>query len=251
MPLDLERIRPRFPGRAIHWFPTIDSTMYEAVRLANAGCASGTIVGADEQTAGHGRYGRTWHSEPETGLYQSIVLRLPVEPERIPIVTLGLGLAVAAAIGRTAGAACDLRWVNDALIGGRKCAGILAQLHGDAVVAGIGINVNQTRFPDDVSAIATSVRIATGSEQSREDLLIALLEEIDHHCEILVERGPSAILEMYARVSSYVAGRRVTVEEGGRRIEGVTAGLTEAGFLRVRRDDGVEELIVGGGVRPA
>jgi BirA family biotin operon repressor/biotin-[acetyl-CoA-carboxylase] ligase len=224
--------------------------MDQAIALAGAGCASGTVVGADEQTAGHGRFGREWHSERDAGLYQTIVLRLPVEPASLPAVTFALGLAVAAAIEQTSGVACDLRWPNDVLIEGRKCAGILTELHGAALVAGIGINVNQSRFPADVASIATSIRIAAGREQSREQLLIALLQEIDVHCDILVRDGAPAIRRSFTMHSSYVSGRRVRVEQGESVITGATAGLTEEGFLRLLRDDGKEEIIIAGGVRP-
>lgn len=251
MPLDIELVRERFPGREIRWYPSVESTMREAIELAEAGCASGTVVGADEQTAGYGRFGRVWHSERDAGLYQTIVLRLPVAASSLPAVTFALGLAVAAAIEQTAGVACDLRWPNDVLIGGRKVAGILTQLHGTAVVAGIGINVNQAAFAADVAAVATSIRIAAGREQSRERLLITLLEQIDLHTDILAREGADAIRRSFAMRSSYVSGRRVAVEQGGSTLTGVTAGLTEAGFLRLLRDDGQEEIIVAGGVRPA
>ena len=247
MPLDLEPIRERFPDRRVHWYPTIGSTMFEAVRLATSGAPSGTVVGADEQTAGHGRYSRKWHSERDSGLYQTVILRLPIEPASLPIVTLALGLAVAAAIEQTASIDCDLRWPNDVLIGERKVAGILVQLHDRAVVAGIGINVNQSEFPEDVAAIATSIRLAAGREQSREQLLIALLDEIDTHCAVLVQHGAPAILRMFEHASSYTVGRRVIVDE---MVTGTTAGLTDAGFLKLRTDSDTEQVIFAGGVRP-
>ncbi len=238
--------------RDIRWFPVINSTMHEAVRLAAEGCRSGTVVGADEQTAGHGRHGRQWHSERGTGLYFSIVLRLPLlEPAWMPVMTMALGLATAEAIQQSTGVACDLRWPNDVLIGERKCAGILSQLHGTAIVAGIGINVNQSQFPSDVERTAISLRIATGREQSRERLLAAVLDEIDRYCDILTMQGPAAIFDLFGRASSYVAGRRVTVDLPEGQVTGTTAGLTQTGSLRLLLDNGREEMIVAGGVRPA
>jgi BirA family transcriptional regulator, biotin operon repressor / biotin---[acetyl-CoA-carboxylase] ligase len=251
MPLNLDMVRRLVPDREIHWHATIGSTMHEAVRLANAGCASGTVVGADEQTAGHGRHGRVWHSQADAGLYFSVVLRLRLDAASLPVVTFALGLAAAEAIQQTTGVACDLRWPNDVLTQDGKCAGILTQLHGAAVVTGIGVNVNQTVFPPDVASIATSLRIASGREQSRESLLVAMLDDIGRHCDILTMQGPAAIFDLFTRASSYVAGRRVTVELPDGDVTGTTAGLTEAGFLRLRRDDGGEEIIVAGGVRPA
>ena len=116
----------------IHWHESIDPTMYEAARLAASGCEHLTAVVADEQTAGHGRHGRAWHSEKGAGLYATVVLRVDMQPADIPLVTLALGLAVAEAIHNVTGLNCDLRWPNDILIHGRKCCGILAQLHGSS-----------------------------------------------------------------------------------------------------------------------
>ena len=111
------------PNRTIVWRDTIDSTMHEAVRLANEGAPSGTIIGADEQTAGHGRFSRVWHSERGSGLYFSIILRLPIETSVMPVVTLALGCAVVEAIQLTAGITPDLRWPNDVLIDGAHTIG--------------------------------------------------------------------------------------------------------------------------------
>jgi BirA family biotin operon repressor/biotin-[acetyl-CoA-carboxylase] ligase len=224
--------------------------MQIAAELASQGCASGTVVGADEQTAGHGRHGRTWHSERKAGLYISQVLRLQMAPEDLPVVTLALGLAVTEAILSATGIPCDLRWPNDVMAAGKKCCGILVQLHDDAVIAGIGINVNQSAFPEELRAIATSLRIVSGREQSRELLLEKLLESIDSFLETLRVDGKDAILRMFSEASSYVRGRRVVVDQGGQSLEGTTDGLDASGFLILRKNDGQRTLILAGGVRP-
>src|SRR6202142_2440869 len=146
-----------FSDRRVEWFASIDSTMTVAARLAREGCPSGTVVGADEQTAGIGRHGHSWHSEPGAGLYVSVVLRLHLSSDALPVVMLALSLATQQAIAEVTGLAPDLRWPNDVLIDEKKCAGILAQFEGDAVIAGIGINVGHTQFPPDLAPIATSL----------------------------------------------------------------------------------------------
>lgn len=251
MPLDIERVRERLPDREVVWFDTAGSTMTEAAFLAARGCASGTVVVAEEQTAGHGRYGREWHSERGSGLYCSVVLRPGLRPESLPVLTLALGLAAAEAIARSAGVASDLRWPNDVLAGGRKCAGILTQLADGAVIAGIGINVNHESLPDDLARIATSLRIVTGRMHSREDLLVQLLESIDAYCRVLVEDGREQVLRLFSQASSYVAGRRVRVDQDGATLAGVTDGLDPSGFLLLRQDNGTRAVIMAGGVRPA
>jgi len=255
MPLDVAAVRAALPGREIYWHASLASTMHDATKLAAAGAPSGTVTGADEQTAGMGRFGRRWHSEPDTGLYFSVVLRPdfgrpggPPQPGSLPHITLALGLAVREAIVDSTGGVCDLRWPNDLLIADRKCAGILTQLENRAVVAGIGINVNQSAFPDDIAAIATSLRLAAGRVHSREQLLIRLLPAIDEWSSL----DSASILRVFAESSSYVRGRRVIVEiTEDELLTGSTAGLTPEGYLIVRDDRGKEHTIIAGGVRPA
>ncbi|HYK58692.1 MAG TPA: biotin--[acetyl-CoA-carboxylase] ligase [Bryobacteraceae bacterium] len=241
---------PDIPGRRIEWFESIDSTMIRAAALARERCPHGTIVGADEQTAGVGRQGRSWHSKKGEGLYVSMVLRLPVESRALPVVMLALGLAAQEAIAQTASLAPDLRWPNDVLIGGRKCAGILAQLEGDAIIAGTGINVSQTGFPHGLATPATSL-LLEGARVSREQLLAALAGAVDRLCSVLMEDGAAAILRMFEASSSYARGRRVRVEQEDGEMIGVTRGLDESGFLIVEQDGGKLTKILTGGVRAA
>ena len=246
---DLEGVRERLPGRRIEWFETIGSTMTVAAELARAGCASGPVVGAEQQTAGVGRHGRTWLSERGAGLYVSVVLRLPLDAGALPVVMLALGLAAREAIMETTSLAPDLRWPNDVLIGGKKCAGMLAQLEGGAIIAGIGINVGQAEFPEGLDTPATSLTMA-GAHVAREDVLVALMAALDRHTEILSREGPPSILRAFSDASSYANARRVRAERDGRRIEGVTCGLDSSGFLKIREDNGMETVILAGGVRP-
>jgi BirA family transcriptional regulator, biotin operon repressor / biotin---[acetyl-CoA-carboxylase] ligase len=232
----VEEVRRAFPARRIVHYATVDSTMNAA-----AGLEPGSVVIAEEQTAGQGRHGHSWHSETENGLYVSVVLR----PS--PVLTLALGLAAAGAIAEASGVACDLRWPNDVMIGSRKVAGILVQLVDGRAVAGIGINVNHPAFPAPLADEATSLRLASGKAVSSTVLLIALLRAIDN----FAAEDTETILRLFTRASSYAAGRRVTVALPGETIAGTTRGLDASGFLIVRKDDGTDTLILAGGVRAA
>jgi BirA family biotin operon repressor/biotin-[acetyl-CoA-carboxylase] ligase len=237
--------------RRIIWLDSTDSTMKEAERLAAGGCPSGAVVGAEEQTAGIGRFERRWHSQKGAGLYFTVVLRLNLPFEDLPVVTMALGLAVAEAIHAVVKLVPDLRWPNDVLLGGKKCCGILVQLHGSAVLAGIGINVNEESFPAELAAIATSLRIVSGREQDRQVLLHAVLGCVDEWIARLCALGRVPVLDAFARASSYVLGKAVTVEqEQGKLLRGITTGLDENGFLKVRSADGRIHVILAGGVRP-
>lgn len=248
---DAQQIRALLPGREVIWLETTGSTMIDAARLAASGCPSGTAVVADEQTAGQGRQGRSWHSERASGLYVSIVLRLPLPADDTAVLTLALGLATAEAIARTADLACDLRWPNDVLLEEKKCAGILVQSARGAFIAGIGINVNHTAFPEDLASSATSLRLVSGREHSRPLLLKNLLVAVDSFAKMLVEGGKEPVLRMFSRASSYVRGRQVVVEQGGSALRGVTEGLNPAGFLLLRQEDGATTVVRAGGVRSA
>jgi BirA family biotin operon repressor/biotin-[acetyl-CoA-carboxylase] ligase len=234
--LDIERLRRAFPDRSLDYHESIDSTM-----LAAAGRPVGDVILAEEQTAGQGRHGHSWHSAAGDGIYCSIVL------PQSPVLTLALGLAAHSAIFEATGQVCDLRWPNDLMLGDRKVAGILVQAVGKVAIAGIGINVNQTEFPDDVAGLATSLRLHSGRVLPREEILLALLPAVD----AMIAQEKAAILQSFTHLSSYASGKRVEVEMPEGLIHGTTAGLDPDGFLTVRRDDGTDTLIVAGGVRAA
>ncbi len=251
MAFDLEFVKSKLPGRRLVYFDTVDTTMREAAAICSSGAPSGTAVIASEQLAGVGRHGHTWHSERNNGLYVSIVLRPSLPAQSTPTLTLALGLAALDAIQEACGIACDLRWPNDVMAGEKKTAGILAQLGESSAIAGIGVNVNHERFPPDLAEEATSLRLASGREQSRERILVALLPAADRYVSTLETRGPEPILAEFSRRSSYASGKRVSVERGDSLVWGTTAGVTDAGFLVVRKDDGTDEIILAGGVRAA
>jgi BirA family biotin operon repressor/biotin-[acetyl-CoA-carboxylase] ligase len=178
------------------------------------------------------------------------ILRPKLCPDNLPVVTLALGLAAAEAITDQTGVCCDLRWPNDVLIGGRKAAGILAQLYDGVLLAGIGVNVNHVQFPPNLVGIATSLRIATGREYSLDLLLVALIGKIDLWLELLFREGKEPVLRTFTQASSYVRGRRVIVDQGATQPRGITDGLDPQGFLWVREDNGRRTLVLAGGVRP-
>lgn len=231
------------------WLETTESTMKDAAAMAARGDPHGTVVAADRQTAGIGRHGHTWYSESAGGLYLSIVLRLRLAPDLLPVLTMALGLAVQSAIDDVAGVACDLRWPNDVLLNERKVAGILVQggeAPEGALIAGIGVNVNQTAFPPELREIATSLRRETNREVSKEAVLDRVVAESLRYSFLLAERGKPAIFEKFKEHSTYTEGKPVMVAMPGGEINGITAGLDEHGYLRVRTAYGVETIVTGG-----
>ena len=219
---------------------TTASTMKDAAALAAKGEPHGAAVIADVQTAGIGRQGHTWHSEDSGGLYISIILRLA---GAAPILTMALGLAVQRAVNDLAQVSSDLRWPNDVMLSERKLAGILVQAAEGALIAGIGLNVNQSAFPPDLKDVATSLKIETGREHSKEALADRVIAESLRYSSCW-PKGRE-ILRRFRRMLHLAAGKAVEVDG---KIRGVTAGLDENGFLLVQTP-GKLETIMAGGVR--
>ncbi|HVW84104.1 MAG TPA: biotin--[acetyl-CoA-carboxylase] ligase [Bryobacteraceae bacterium] len=223
----------------IHRLQSTPSTMRDAAALAAQGAPHGTAVVADRQTAGIGRHGHSWHSEPDAGLYLSLILRLPAAT---PALTMALGLAVQQAVNDLAQVSTDLRWPNDVMLNERKLAGIMVQSESGALIAGIGVNVNHSAFPDDLKQIATSLKLETGHAHDREALLTRVIAESLRYAALPKEE----VLRRFEQRSSYVRGKSVIVDE---RLTGITAGLDPNGFLLLDTANGVETVIAGG-VRP-
>jgi len=236
--------------RIVHYFRT-DSTNSVALHLAAKGVAHGTVVLAEEQTAGRGRFGRSWYSEKSSGIYASVVLRPPLAPSAAPVLTLMAGVAAHEALEAVTGLAVDIRWPNDLLVSGKKVSGILTEMSAEldrlhAVVLGIGININHREMPADLKSIATSLRIAGGKIYSRANILVMLLKELERHYRVLLEEGSAAIVARWAAASSYATGKRVRVITHSGEFLGTTAGVEPSGALRVRREDDREESLVAG-----
>ena len=238
-------------GAHLHHFYKIGSTNTAAMAAAADDAPEGSVFLAEEQTAGRGRGANSWQSPRSTGIYCSVVLRPTLPPSEVLPLSLAAGLAVKAAIGQVdSGVKADLKWPNDVLIDGHKVCGILTEMNAEAtrmryIVVGIGINVNQTSFPRDLSA--TSLRLVTGSEWSRVELVGALLKSLDSEYRRLVEDSEArgSILRRFAESSSWVMGKNVRVEENGSAFEGMTEGLDARGFLQVRTAYGVQTVLSG------
>jgi BirA family biotin operon repressor/biotin-[acetyl-CoA-carboxylase] ligase len=238
-----KRPHPGALGKRIFHFFKVDSTNSVAMTLGESGEAHGTVVIAEEQTAGRGRAGHMWHSEKTNGIYMTVLLRPPIPPQQAPLITLAAGLAVREAILEQTGLTPDLRWPNDLLFGRKKFCGILTEMNAEQdqihfVAVGIGINVNHERIPEELSKIATSLRIETKRVQSRVEIVTRLLRHLDSYYNRFVAEGAEAIVARFSEVSSYAYGKRVRIESASETYTGTTEGLESAGLLRVRRDDG-------------
>ena len=241
-----------FAGRMHHFF-RVGSTNVAGMAAAAQGEQEGALFIAEEQTAGRGRGGHTWESQASVGVYASAILRPPLAPADALLLSLMAGLAVCEAIERATTIQPDLRWPNDVLMNGRKFCGILTELNAEVsrvryAVVGIGINVNQETFSADLQAVATSLRLETGREWSRVEIAAALLKSLDREYRVLLDNPRAARESIHKRFeerSSYARRREVHVEEDGG-YDGITEGLDERGFLRVRTEQGLRTVLSGG-----
>jgi len=251
-----QRLKGSLFGKRIHHFFKVDSTNRVALELAHAGEPEGAVVLAEEQTAGRGRAGRVWHSERAVGIYVTLVLRPKLAPVQAPLLTMMAGLSAYTAIQAHSGLVVDLKWPNDLLIGGKKIGGILTEMHAEPgqvrfVIVGIGLNVNQEKFANELGSVATSLRIESGRPQSRLELLVRLLREFENDYNEFLREGSASVIDRFTKVSSYAQGKRVRVSNGKDAFTGVTAGLGPEGLLQVQRDSGQVTTVIAGDVAEA
>jgi BirA family transcriptional regulator, biotin operon repressor / biotin---[acetyl-CoA-carboxylase] ligase len=234
-------------------FESLPSTNNEVARLAAQGAEEGLAVVAEEQTAGRGRLHRTWVSPRGAGLYFSILLRPKIALEGWPLVTFAAALAVADALQESCGLVTDIKWPNDLLAGDRKICGILAEVietdSGKGIVLGIGINLTNEAFPEELTGRAISVAGATGRRPEREAILAALLQGLSRWYSLLHEElGAERMLAAWTSRSSYAEGKLVKVVNGDETITGVTRGIEPDGALRLETVKGATTIVRAGDV---
>ena len=229
----------------------IDSTNREAFRRAEAGEAGPLWIMARRQTAGRGRSGRQWTSEPGN-LYASLLVRLACSPAVIPQLSLLAGVAVVEAIGKAAGstpAGLRLKWPNDVLIGQAKCAGILAEsISGhDAVIAVIGTGLNLAWHPTDLGRAATNLS-EHGLQISPDAMLGSLAEAMQRWLAVWACGQGFAQVRAAWLERAGPLGESCSVNTGAERIEGTFVGLDPGGALLMQDREGRQRSITFGDV---
>jgi len=241
-----------FGKRVYHFFKT-DSTNRVAMELGYADEPEGAVVLAEEQTAGRGRAGRSWHSERGAGLYVTLLLRPKLSPVQAPLLTMLAGLSAHTAVLAQTGLSAELKWPNDLLLNGKKLGGILTEMHAEPsavrfVIVGIGINVSQEKFPGELAATATSLRKETGRLHSRLEILVKLLSQFETDYNRFLREGAGYVVQRFELVSSFANGKRVKVDTGRETFVGTTEGLSTEGLLMVKKEDGGSVTVIAGDV---
>lgn len=244
--IDVAAVVRSLDGRwqgTVAYLPRTGSTNDEALRLAALGAPEGQLVIAGVQTAGRGRRGRSWLAAPGESLLCSLVLRPTVAREQVPLLANLAGVALAAALTSQGIGGVNTKWPNDVLVGGRKVAGLLLERTASgAVVVGVGLNVSGC--PTELSGQATSLAAATGRAWSRELLLGLLLQELGARYDRLLVDGPEDLLAVQ-RSYEQTLGRRVRYRLQGQELVGRVLDLDASGGLLVETGTGVATLVSG------
>lgn len=239
-------------GATILLYETLDSTNSQARNLASLGAAEGVCVVARQQTSGRGRLGRHWSSPAGLGLYCSIILRPKVELPRAVFITLAAAIAVAETLIQDFHTAADIKYPNDILVNGKKICGILVEssiteTRLEYAILGIGVNVAQPSFPDELKSLATSLRLASNIDITPDSFLEPLLVRLSRwYQQSLIDS--SLIIDRWQALSSYARDAKIRVIANDSIIQGTTRGLNATGALRVELDDGQIREIVSGDI---
>lgn len=236
-------------GKKIYSFETIDSTNSCARTLAACWAEEGTVVLSEEQTAGRGRLGRAWFSTPAENLTFSVVLRPQITPDIMNILSLLVAVGIARGLKEHAGVQVHCKWPNDILFRGRKLAGILLEgaLSGDrveSVIAGIGLNVNQESFPEDLQSRATSLALASGHYHDRPKLFRGILATLEDEYLTQAGLGFKNVVNRWLEHAPMI-GKRITVDNSGTEIEGTVSGISNSGGLVVASQSGEHTYLAG------
>ncbi|MEF2606243.1 MAG: biotin--[acetyl-CoA-carboxylase] ligase [Schaedlerella sp.] len=243
----------RWAGQEIVCFTETDSTNVRARKLGENGAAHGTLVVAEQQTAGRGRRGRGWESPAGSSIYMSLLLRPEFLPNKAPMLTIVMAYSVATALREQTGLDFRIKWPNDIVLNGKKVVGILTEMSTEIeyinhVVIGVGINVNTEAFPEEICATATSIRRESGKTWRRAELIAAILRQFEVQYERFVKEEDLAYLREAYDAILVNCNREVRIlgEKDGYRA--VALGIDDQGELLVRKEDGTVTSVYAGEV---
>lgn len=237
--VELESIRnTTWAGQEIYYYDVTDSTNIRAKELAEEGHPGGTLVVADRQEAGRGRRGRSWDSPSGTGIFMTLLLKPEMNPNHASMLTLVAAMAVARAISKCVGTEALIKWPNDIVIGGKKICGILTEMSAqfdfiNHIVIGIGINVHNEHFPEEIAETAGSIFLQTGKRIRRAELIEQILEQFEHYYAIFMETEDlSGLVREYNSILVNM-NKSVRVLDPKEPFEGKAMGITKKGELIV------------------
>jgi BirA family biotin operon repressor/biotin-[acetyl-CoA-carboxylase] ligase len=241
-------------GCQVFSYQRVRSTNDVALQRAQNGASEGTLVVAEEQTAGRGRLGRTWYSPPRVGLWASLILRPQMAPSRVFHLTICGALALAETVYARTHLPVRVKWPNDVFVRGKKLAGVLTETQLDQnevrfVVLGVGMNVNQAPhdFPKVLRGKATSLQAELGRAIFRIPLLQDFLLQFEEMYHQFQDRGLAPFLDRWRQLS-LVLGQRVKIQVGGKKFSGLAVDIEQTGALVLEEDSGKRRCLLAGDV---
>lgn len=240
-------------GRDVLYLDETDSTNVQAKKRGEAEGKHGTLIVSDRQTAGKGRRGRGWDSPSGASIYMSILLRPDILPDKAPMLTLVMALAVVRAVREITGEEAGIKWPNDIVLNKKKICGILTEMSAEIdyinhVVIGVGINVNTEDFPEEIKKTATSIFIETGKKWKRSEFIAAAMKYFEEYYEIFLKTQNLKMLQEIYNGFLVNKDAQVRVLEPGNEFDGCALGINETGELLVRKSDGEITKIYAGEV---
>ena len=247
------RMDTDWAGRPVFYYDELASTNLQAKLDAENGAGEGTLIVADMQTAGRGRKGKGWSSPAGTNVYFTLILKPDYDVEQASMVTLVMGMAVAEGIRATCGVDARIKWPNDIVAGGRKLCGMLAEMSVERefihyVVVGVGINVKEQVFPEEIADTATSLWQECGRKVSRGQLIVNVMKAFEARYKVFCgSRSLSGLVEEYNGMLVN-KNREVRVLDPKGEFRGVSRGINEKGELLVELEDGSVTAVYAGEV---
>lgn len=226
-------------AKEVLYFDTIDSTNTKAQELAEKGYPSGTLVVADKQESGKGRRGRSWVSPSGTGIFMTLMIKPDINPNNASMLTLVAALAVAKAITSVTGEEALIKWPNDIVVNGKKVCGILTEMNAqfdyiNHIVVGIGINVHNESFPEEISQMASSLMIEAGGKRfHRAQIIAETMSYFEQYYDTFLEtQDLSALVREYDELLVN-RNKSVRVLDPKEPFDGKAMGITPKGELIV------------------
>lgn len=240
-------------NRNIRYYKETDSTNTELHRLALNGEAHGTVLTAKKQTAGKGRRGREWKSSEEDNIYMSVLLRPKFDTEKAPMLTLVMAQSVCMVLEKYGFAGVQIKWPNDLIVSGKKVCGILTEMFMhktdiDHVIVGVGINVNQKEFPDELVDKATSLFLEGGKQVEKEQMVTEIADAFFTLYEQFAEIGDLSFLQEKYNQRLVNRNKEVRVLEPEHAYTAYALGINPVGELVVRLQDGTTKAVYAGEV---
>lgn len=252
-----KQLQTRWMGKKVFYREETESTITWAKEAAKTGSREeldGALFLAEAQTGGKGRIGRVWNSPPGQNIYMNLLLMEPeIAPMNAASLTLVMGLSVAQAVTEVTGKKAGIKWPNDVVMSGKKICGILTemQISGNMpkyITIGVGINVNQKEFPEELQDKATSLMLETGDILAREEVAAKTLEYFEKNYEKFLETQDLSLLKTEYEALLLNRNQPVRLIEKGTESRGIARGITEKGELLVEFETGEIRKVLSGEV---